>query len=514
MRESIFRCCIALIAAVAACSCLVPPARADTHYVATNGLHIDPFTNWTDAARDIQSAVDATTPGDTVLVSNGVYDTGGALVDCPLTTRVVIATAITVQSVNGPLHTVIQGRGPPGDGAVRCAYLTGGGRLIGFTLTKGHTRTSGVWATDMSGGGLRLRQEGGTVSNCLIQGNKAHFHGGGVFVENGGIFANCMIVGNTAGQDGGGVELEGSSGAFYSCTIIKNVAGEGGGGIAAPPAAFNWCISNTIVYGNRAAVYDNFLEGDSTVRYSYCCLMPFPVLSGGGNNITNDPFLTPLGRLKSASPCIDAGSDTDAPASDLYGQARWDDPRHANVISTVDIGAFEFVDTDLDNMADLWEIEQFGTTNRNGAADDETDGLNDLQEYENSTSPTSWDTDSDQMPDGWEVAFLLDPLASDAGADADGDAFANYSEYVAGTDPTGRTSGLVVTGLQAVADSGALVFSWESVIGRTYSVQGSADLSPSSWSNEVLGVSGTGSILCYTNTNAVLRPFVRVRVAL
>jgi hypothetical protein len=47
---------------------------ADTHYVALTGGHIPPFTNWADAATDIQSAVDEASPGDVVLVSNGVYD--------------------------------------------------------------------------------------------------------------------------------------------------------------------------------------------------------------------------------------------------------------------------------------------------------------------------------------------------------------------------------------------------------------------------------------------------------
>jgi hypothetical protein len=50
------------------------PAFSDTHYVALTGGHVPPFTNWADAATDIQSAVDEASPGDVALVSNGVYD--------------------------------------------------------------------------------------------------------------------------------------------------------------------------------------------------------------------------------------------------------------------------------------------------------------------------------------------------------------------------------------------------------------------------------------------------------
>jgi hypothetical protein len=94
------------------CICLsASHAIATTYYVDINSTNeTPPYTNWSTASTDIQSAIDVASPGDIVLVTDGVYQVGGETINgYGLTNRVAIDRPITVQSVNGPAATVIEG---------------------------------------------------------------------------------------------------------------------------------------------------------------------------------------------------------------------------------------------------------------------------------------------------------------------------------------------------------------------------------------------------------------------
>ncbi len=108
------------------------------HVNASNATPSAPFSTWATAATNIQDAIDAAADGDTVLVTNGVYATGGRAVYGTMTNRVAVDKAVVLQSVNGPEVTVITGQTD-----TRCVYLTNGAALSGFTLTNGATRVFG-----------------------------------------------------------------------------------------------------------------------------------------------------------------------------------------------------------------------------------------------------------------------------------------------------------------------------------------------------------------------------------
>jgi formylglycine-generating enzyme required for sulfatase activity len=256
----------------------LPDVPSNTHYVAVANLApAFPFTTWDTAANTIQDAVDAAVDGDTVLVSNGVYRTGGRAWG-ELTNRVTVSSAITVRSVNGPALTVIEGSGPQGEQAVRCwAAPAGGAWLCGFTLTNGFTTTNGNPYVMGSGAGAW----GGTVSNCIAAGNTALLEGGGLYnvivydsvvkgnlagwgggvsratlfrsridgnsvsFDGGGVYlstlTDCLLASNSAAYDGGG----GDSCTFSNCVVVGNSGNWGGG-------ALDSVLVGCVVDGNTA----------------------------------------------------------------------------------------------------------------------------------------------------------------------------------------------------------------------------------------------------------------------
>lgn len=62
-------------------------ARAATYYVATSSNDANAGTSWALAKQTIQAAIDVAVSNDTVLVSNGVYGTGGRVVSFGMTNR-------------------------------------------------------------------------------------------------------------------------------------------------------------------------------------------------------------------------------------------------------------------------------------------------------------------------------------------------------------------------------------------------------------------------------------------
>ena len=363
----------------------------------------------------------------------------------------------------------------------------------------------------LDGGGFALGSGTAVLSNCTVRANHSGVDGGGIhfraWAPSSLDLIDCTVTGNRSQSTGAGVMLEGGAPMnFVRCEFWHNLAGENGGGFAAsgsPTAAtidncifaFNKAndyggagylsssdavlrnctiVSNTAYLGaalyrsggspgvHSSILWDNGaapIHGTPTLTYS-CIEGGY---TGTGNIATNPLFVTGF-RLGAASPCIDAGSASGAPATDIDGDGRWDDPAHSNVVSTVDMGVDEFVDTDGDTMSDSWEQRHFGTLSRTGIDDDDTeggpDGLTDVEEYVHGGDPTKADsdgdglrdgdevnihgtrvdmadTDRDHMHDGWESGHGLDPLdRDDLWHDPDGDAYINLYECRHGSDPT------------------------------------------------------------------------------
>jgi hypothetical protein len=449
---------------------------ANIHYVdLNNSTPSAPYTNWASAAQVVQDAVDAADAGDLVLVTNGIYQTGGRPVNSALTNRVAITSPITVQSVNGPGVTVINGVAEYVDAPIniRCAYLADGAVLSGFTLTNGGTFLGGSNITNMTAGGIYCESTRSVVSNCVLAGNLT-FNGPACVYR--GTVTNCTLTNNVI-AGGGAVFLSivnnsvishnSGGGAFYSalndcvlsgnfpdvwggtqggalysllnnCTVVSNSSKIGGG-------VYQCTNNNCVIYYNSATTGPNYSGG----VLNNCCTTPLP--AQGTGNITQPPRFADTAlenfRLQPDSPCINAGNNAYVvSATDLGGN-----PRIA--VGTVDIGAYEF-----QNPASLisyaW-LQQYGLPN-DGSAD-----------Y----------------------------------SDADGDGMNNWQEWRAGTIPTNSLSVLRLLSASP-GDTGVLV-RWQSVTNRNYWVERAADLAiPPPWVTIATNLPGQPASTAFTDTNA------------
>ncbi|MBI4323698.1 MAG: metallophosphoesterase family protein [Chloroflexi bacterium] len=110
--------------------------------------------------------------------------------------------------------------------------------------------------------------------------------------------------------------------------------------------------------------------------------------------------------------------------------------------------------------------------------DPDSDGLSTAEEIRLGTDPFKADTDGDQLPDGWEVQYGLNPLSvlgpDGAGGDPDLDGADNLQELTAGTDPHNARS--VFKAMVQSFGNQKLRLEWLAVPGKRYQLEYATNL--------------------------------------
>ncbi|MFH1107765.1 MAG: S8 family serine peptidase [Planctomycetota bacterium] len=345
--------------AYAAIQAAIDPPRAAVFYVSDDspcpggGSLADPFCK-------IQDAINATVPGDTVILLPGTYGGEGNR-DLNFHGRSITVRGSDPDDPNVVHATIIDCVGSQSEAHSAFIFDTfenASAVLRGLTIRNAYGYEYG--------GGVYCKFSSPTITNCTFIENAAGY-GGGVYCINGSpTIANCMFLRNSAGTNGGGMRSAGLLAApnvinchfngnsahsgggvgtsesrltLTNCTFVGNKAEWFGGAIGSYAGditvancafAFNWAVdgqigfgytdlehssqlhmSNSILWGCSGPIWD---ADDSEIAVSYS-----NVWGGwpGEGNIDVDPMFKDVPgsdlRLLSGSPCVDTGKDDAVP---------------------------------------------------------------------------------------------------------------------------------------------------------------------------------------------------------
>jgi len=197
----------------------------------------------------IQAAIDASDPGDVILVAAGRYtwaNQGGS----PPHAMIHIGRfqdGFTLRSESGPDATIIDAQGQN-----RVFFIDGMNNIEidGFTITRGVAPAFG----DYRGGGMAAAHTEDVIKNCIFENNEAR-EGGGLFLGGNGVvdIEGCIFRNNIAYENGGGMWFAYSPLPFVivDCQVYNNTAASGGGIFGAQAAL---TIENTVIVNNTATL--------------------------------------------------------------------------------------------------------------------------------------------------------------------------------------------------------------------------------------------------------------------
>jgi len=259
----------------------------------------------------IQSGINATVNGDTVLVHPGIYYENISFNDLSIT---LASLFLTTQDTTYISHTIIDGNQ---NGSVLLLFLGESTTVViaGLTIQNGHNSDwywggGGISCIDYEqlmimnchiinnssssyGAGIYLTQSNTTIANCLIKDNISDDCelGGGICCDRTQemIIQNTLITGNSA-VEGGGLQIRYSNSSIENSTISGNTAAIGGGVHCDNSSSSfeNVDIKNNIVTGSGGGIYS--LESEQTFT-DVTISNNTAIVSGGGIYCSNSDLI-------------------------------------------------------------------------------------------------------------------------------------------------------------------------------------------------------------------------------
>ena len=275
----------------------------------------------------IQSAIDAATNGDTIIVSDGVY-TGPGNRDIDFKGK-----AITLRSENGPENCIIDCQnaglgfyfhnGEDSDSIVEgFTVMHGMGKTDGYIIQRYDPASGGAVHNYESsptfincrfidniledgfysyavGAGMYNYNSSPTLIKCSFTQNRAD-RGAGMYNTGGSpVLINCIFSGNTATAYGGGICNDSNATAtLINCTLVGNAARYGGGGIDTREGGM--LVTNSILWDNIDASGTDesaqvYISWQMSTNFRHNCIAGWTGQAGGVGNIGINPLFVDPG---------------------------------------------------------------------------------------------------------------------------------------------------------------------------------------------------------------------------